>query len=256
VKLSFFGDSHINAVKLLDHNLSNENYVSKEHSFQQQNSEFRVRFFGSASATGLNNEKSKTRVSTEVPRYMAADVKDGFRSFVFHFGKVDLDFVLPYRALKHGIPDIGAFLDRSIQSYEQFLISLKTTFPQARLIVLGLTPPTLHASEMLRFVRDESVLIDVAQNAGESQDQAIPNDRQIIDMIGSRECRTELCEAFNSRLSNVCTNLGVSFVDIFHDAIDQSSGQIRDSLLNPDPDHHAMPGPMSRLIKSHIETLY
>lgn len=249
MKISYFGDSHINAVKRLDPYLAAERYQQREHNFSLNGDDIWVRFFGSASAVGLSNPNSVTGVSTAVPEYIKADLALGVRQFAFHFGKVDLDFVLPFRWLSSGI-DIQTFMSKSISSYAAFLNDLRSHyFPaDAEITIVGLTPPSLHAIEMLPFVKNESIMKDVLNKTDTAGDVSIPSDKSIVEAIGSRKARTELCAAYNNRLHQVAVNGGYRFVDPTPYVINENTGELLEEFIFPN-DHHLNPDQLSLVLR-------
>lgn len=251
MKVSFFGDSHMNLLKAADINLALENYIVREHIFTLGDDELRVRFFASASATGLANANSTTGVSSEVPEFIRRDLVDGVTDFVFHFGKVDLDFVLPYKCLKVGAKiDETAFIDRAAQSMIGFLSHIRDEVLHGRgqIHILGISAPTLDAATMVSFVKRESILEDVEQKLGGRRDlNYMPSDEQISEMLGTRAHRTVLCRLYNDRLRELSQAQGISFIDLFSATIDPVTGELAD-IYNSHVDHHAIRESMSQVI--------
>lgn len=254
MKVAFFGDSHINLLKAADANLTIDQYVVREHSFTLNDDELRVRFFSSASATGLGNPNSTTGVSSEVPVFISRDKAEGVSDFVFHFGKVDLDFVLPYRMLKaKGLIDSGAFIKKAASSMINYLSDLKRNhLADERIHVLGITAPPLHTEAMVAFVKRESIMEEVEQKAGGRRDLGYePTDQQIADAVGSRAHRTELCKQYNEHLFALADAQGFNFVDLFAATTDGATGELAD-IYNPHVDHHAIREPMAKTIYSAV----
>ena len=245
---SYFGDSHINALKKLDRSLSGQQYNQREQHFISYGNDISVRFFGSASAIGLANPNSVTGVRAAVPDFLKTDLASGVNRFVFHFGKVDLDFVLPFRWLMGGV-EIQSFMKKSIRAYSGFISEMKAEHlpSDANITIIGLTPPSLHAREMLPFVRNEAIMKDVLNKAETVGHVAIPSDQMIIEAIGSRAARTELCAAYNNKLRAATEEIGVRFADPTKHLIDQATGELLEEFIFAN-DHHLNPDRLCHLL--------
>lgn len=247
MKISYFGDSHINAIKALDPQLTKEAYVRREHQFLFDGDDITVRFFGSASATGLINPNSATGVSSSVPGFIKSDLEAGTRRFVFHFGKVDMDFVLPFKSVGRYVNPY-TFIERSVSAYEQFLTGIKDTLPaDAEIIVLGLMPPPLQANEMLSFVKNEAIMKDVSSKTGDLSPVTIPSDEDIMRAIAPRSVRTSLCLRYNADLQSAAERISASFADPAPRLINAVNGEL-DDIFRFGIDHHLDAHKVCRLL--------
>lgn len=178
-----------------------------------------------ATASGLANPNSATQAG---PIFRAAlnelKAKD---SAVFMLGEVDCGFVFWYRSAKYGV-DVESQLENGLCNYDSLIRYAKRR--TQKLVVLAAPPQSLE---------DYTGLEPVA------------NLRATV--TASRLERWKLTVLFNSRLSQLCEDIGVSFVDINTALTEGPNGRIcrhfksRDSL-----DHHMDCSAVGKLYRSAV----
>ena len=155
------GDSHILALQKYNNN---------------QNNLFQ---YSAASIRGLLNKNSKTGSGNQIIN-LANSLK--YDKLLIMFGKVDLEWVYPYKLKKENI-EIRDFIEDTIDKYIEFINKISDKFKV--LYIMGLHLPSLEEEEMLRCINYHNSIKDVSSKAG------IQNIFNPTTQIGSLKKRTE-----------------------------------------------------------------
>ena len=165
------GDSHILALQKYNNN---------------QNNLFE---YSASSIRGLLNKNSKTGAVNEI-----INLSNSFKydKLFIMFGKVDLEWVYPYKLKKENI-EIRDFIEDTINKYIEFINKISDKFKV--LYVMGLHLPSLEEEEMLKCINSYNSIKNVSSKAG------IQNIYNPSKQIGSLKTRTEEIVMFNNILS-------------------------------------------------------
>lgn len=168
---------------------------------------FKVVSVGGATASGLENPRSKTQA---FKIFNEALEKKDFDKIVILLGEVDTGFVIWYRAKKYNT-DIEKMFSKSVETYTKFI---KKSSEYAETIVISAPLPTID---------DKSV--------GE-----VAHARREVKV--SQKDRTELTLKFNSATENFCQKNGIKYINLDNQSLGED-GLVKEYLKNPDPkDHH------------------
>ena len=164
-----------------------------------------------ATAGGMANPNSRTAA---LPVFQARLARaPGAQTVLLELGDVDCDYVIWYRAEKHGLT-VDEQFETSLANYLAFIDSLITR--GLAVWVMSAPLPTIgdgpQRGEVARLRQGVSV-------------------RQID--------RTSLTIRFNRRLQLWCLERGIRFIDVSGEQLDASTGIIKPNFLNRDPlDNH------------------
>lgn len=167
-----------------------------------------------ASARGLGRDASSSGNGDLIRQFLATHIHKGGSSTptVFAFGQVDLEFVLPYNAIKkHGLNRLPAeyvaeFIRRTVEYYVAFLCSAVPEERRGSAIVSTVLPPTLADKHWAEGYI--SALIGASDDADLSaQIRAF--------RIPSIAARAAMHGAFNWRLKQAASAAGFRFLDAF-----------------------------------------
>jgi len=164
-----------------------------------------------ATAQGLHNPNSRTNALPIFEQRCAR--ARSWQKLLFMLGEVDCGFVIWYRAKKYNV-DIESQLRLSLNAYSNLLA--QQVDDGFSVLVLSAPLPT---------IRD-------GQNWGE-----VANARREVD--ASQRDRTDLTLEYNARLSEICSEIGASFIDATSQTLDPQTRLLRPEYLNSTPtDHH------------------
>ena len=135
------GDSHIKALG---------NY---------RNDKNNIIHFSASSIRGLLNQNSKTMAGHEITELANSSKYD--KLFIM-FGKVDLEWVYPYKLKEKNI-DIKDFIDDTTDKYIEFINTISNNFEI--IYVMGLHLPSLEEKPMLNFINCASTINNVSSKA-------------------------------------------------------------------------------------------
>ena len=167
-----------------------------------------------ASARGLGRDASSSGNGHRIRQFLETHLRKGdpLTPMLFAFGQVDLEFVLPYSAIKkQGLNTLPAdyveeFVGRTVEYYVAFLCSVVPEAVRDSAIVASVLPPTLsdnhwaegYISALIGLENDPDL---TARLRGFS-----------IPPIAER---AEMHRAFNARLKQVANAAGFRFLDAF-----------------------------------------
>lgn len=167
-----------------------------------------------ASARGLGRGASSSGNGDRIRQFLATHIHEGNPStpMIFAFGQVDLEFVLPYNAIrKDGLNRLPAsyvadFIKRTVEYYVAFLCSAVPETGRGLAIVTSVLPPTLSDEHWAEGYI--SALIGVADDA-----ELSAHLRSF--RIPSIAMRAAMHWAFNVRLKQAADAAGFRFLDAF-----------------------------------------
>jgi len=204
------GDSHILALQKYNNN---------------QNNLFQ---YSASSIRGLLNENSKTGTGNEIIN-LANSLK--YDKLFIMFGKVDLEWVYPYKLKKENI-EIRDFIEDTIDKYIEFINKISDKFKV--LYVMGLHLPSLEEEEMIKCINEHHGIESVSKRAG------IENIFNPTKQIGSLKKRTEEIIMFNNILSKKVNNINCKncyYIDITEELLDKETNTCKKYFI-PNGDHH------------------
>lgn len=169
------------------------------------------RLFTGASARGLGVTGSRSGAGETLRRDVEALLKVTPRLLLM-FGQVDLEFVHPYRRFEAGRmafdPDeMAAFLDETIGRYAEVLAGLADPADRTRIDLVSILPPALSDAAW----RDGYRNAHIAALHGAAEDRIALSGLE----IPAAPVRALAHAAFNTRLAEVATTLGYSYLDLF-----------------------------------------
>ena len=204
------GDSHILALQKYKNN---------------QNNLFQ---YSASSIRGLLNKNSKTGTGNVIIN-LANSLK--YDKLFIMFGKVDLEWVYPYKSKKENI-DIRDFIEETIDKYIEFINKISDKFKV--LYVMGLHLPSLEEEEMLKCINTHGAIRDVSSKAD------IENILNPTKQIGSLEKRTKEIMMFNNILSEKVNNINCKncyYIDITEELLDKETKTCKKYFI-ANGDHH------------------
>ena len=184
--------------------------------------------YSASSIRGLLNKNSKTNAGNEIVN-LANSLK--YNKLFIMFGKVDLEWVYPYKSTKESI-EISDFIEETIDKYIEFINKIADKFEV--LYVMGIHLPALEEDEMLYCINYYNSFKDVSSKAG------IPNQFYQIKKIGSLKKRTEIILTFNNILSKKVNNINCKkcyYIDITEELLDKETNTCKKIFIE-DGDHH------------------
>ncbi len=171
--------------------------------------EFNVYAVGGATASGLQNPKSKTGAFDIFSTALAESTAN---MSILILGEVDTGFVIWYRAKKYG-DSIDKMMNQALCNYKNLITQVAGKM--RKVIVVSTPLPTIPDGNQKGEVADLRKGITASQYE-----------------------RTELTLLFNKEIKSFCEKTGVRYVDLDEKSIG-ANGVVKNSLLNKDEtDHH------------------
>lgn len=204
------GDSHI---------LSLQKY------YNNQNKLFH---YSASSIRGLLNKNSGTGCGNEIIK-LANSLK--YDKLFIMFGKVDLEWVYPYKS-KNGNIEITNFIEDTIYKYIEFINTISDKFKI--IYVMGLHLPSLEEEEMLKCINSYYSIKNVSSKAD------IPTIFNPTKQIGSLKKRTDEIIMFNNILSKKINNINCEncfYIDITEELLDRETNILKNKFIK-NGDHH------------------
>lgn len=168
---------------------------------------FKVVSVGGATASGLENPRSKTQA---FKIFNEALEKKDYDKIIIMLGEVDTGFVIWYRAKKYNT-DVEKMFNKTVETYIKFI---KKSSEYAEAIIISAPLPTI----------DDNSVGEVAHARRE--------------VTASQKERTELTLKFNSETENFCQKNGIKYINLDNKSLGED-GLVKEYLKNPDPkDHH------------------
>jgi hypothetical protein len=204
------GDSHIGCLK---------KYINEKNHLVVQSA---------SSIRGLLNDKSTTNAGKSIMN-LSNSLK--FDKLFIMFGKVDLEWVYPYKSKEKTI-EMKDFIEETIDKYIEFLNKISDKFKV--LYVMGLHLPSLEKEQMEECVNAEGNIHNVSSHIG------IENNYNKIKPLGSLKKRTEEIIMFNNILSKKVNNINCKkcyYIDITEELLDKEINTCKKYFIKNN-DHH------------------
>jgi hypothetical protein len=147
------------------------------------------------------------------------------------FGKVDLEWVYPYKLKKEDI-EIRDFIEYTTDRYIEFINKISDKFKV--LYVMGLHLPSLEEEIMIKCINTEYSINVVSSQAG------IEENFNPTKQIGSLKKRTEEIIMFNNLLSKKVNNINCKncyYIDITEELLDKETNTCKKYFIE-NGDHH------------------
>ena len=194
-KILVLGDSHVSVF--------NTFYFILKFPFKY----FKVVSVGGATASGLENPRSKTQA---YKIFNEALEKKDYDRIIIMLGEVDTGFVIWYRAKKYNT-DVEKMFNQTIETYSKFI---QKSSEYADTIIISTPLPTI----------DDNAVGEVAHARREVKT--------------SQKERTELTLRFNSTIESFCQKNNIKYINLDNQSLGEN-GLVKNYLKNHDPkDHH------------------
>ncbi|PXA84011.1 hypothetical protein DMC25_17280 [Caulobacter sp. D4A] len=255
MRFSIHGDSHVNPFKINDPAIAGRpnpfhipEYISAQHRFATDADQIAVYTYTSSTAIGLDSSSSENGSGARIFANVQQELAEGAETLAFCFGRVDLDFVYPYKRIIQGSDlNLAQFAGLSRANYLSFLLRLeeRVVKGRARIVVLGLPAPILPPEDMAHFVWNDSIRQHIANANGVLNDDigrppADTDKARLIETIAPLSVRTQASVALNQALAYECGACGFGFVDLDATMVDTANGTVRPDFV-AGRDHHAYP---------------
>ncbi len=207
----FIGDSHI--LCLQEYKSTNNNLFE----------------FSASSIRGLMNKDS---ISGTRNRILELVYNNNYNNLFIMFGKVDIEWVFPYKKNINIDLDINIFIKETIDKYILFINELEPYFNN--IYIMGLHLPSLDSNEMLKCINSYSAIKDVSTKAN------IIENINTIHNIDSLYDRTKQIIYFNYLLKNEIINQYKNkyyYIDITDDLLDSKTNICNKYFIDSN-DHH------------------
>ena len=202
------GDSHILALQ--NYNNNNNNLYE----------------FSAASIRGLLNNNSKSHAGNYILNLVN---NNNYENLFIMFGKVDLEWVYPYKC-KNAEIDITDFINDTIDKYIEFIKKISSKFKI--IYIMGLHLPSLPHDEMINCINSYTAISDVSLKTN------IEINFDPIKQIGSLKKRTKQIILFNKLLKNKINNINnYKYIDITDELLDKTTN-ICKKEFQQNRDHH------------------
>lgn len=204
------GDSHI---------LCLQNYNNNKNNIYE---------YSASSIKGLLNEKSISGTGNKIID-LANSLK--YENLYIMFGKVDLEWVYPYKLKSENI-EIRDYIEEISNKYIEFINIIANKFK--RIYVMGLHLPSLEEREMIECINNYYAIIDVSSKA------FIEHNLNPSKNIGCLKKRTEEIIMFNNILNNKIKKINsknVFYIDITEELLNKETNTCKKEYI-ADNDHH------------------
>lgn len=192
-----------------------------------------IHYFSAASALGLINNKSVSKTGIKIKRILRDH--DG-SAICFKFGKVDMEWVYPYKKFHNSRHNIKKHIIDIVSKYIQYITCciVEHDLDMDKIYVLGVEPPTLPSNRMIRKLNSERHAENITKKA--NIEPRIYN----VEKLDTRIVRTKNILKFNDKLKHMAEKFGIHYLDITEDVLDKDTGILKENLCNPDnkQDHH------------------
>jgi hypothetical protein len=203
----FLGDSHILCLE------------------EFQNTNNHLHQFSGSSIRGLINDNSKSNTRNEIFKIIE---KNQYDNLFIMFGKVDLEWVYPYKNNINNI-NIYDFIDETIDIYVKFINEISNNFKN--IYIMGLHLPSLESIDMLKCINEYGAFNDVSKKAN------VYENYKIIENIPNLNERTQYIISFNEKLKlKFCNFEKYEFIDITNELLDENK-KLKSKFINQN-DHH------------------
>jgi hypothetical protein len=179
-----------------------------------------------ATISGLENPNAITQA---MPKFKERLNKGGFDRLIIQMGEVDIGFVMWFKSQKYNEP-VEGFFELCVSKYQEFLLILLTYCND--IFVVSTPLPTIKDDESLGKVANQRNSIKVSQKE-----------------------RTKFTLAFNQRIKDMSSILGVVYLDLDSASL-EDNGLVAEKLINSNKsDHHYCKFAYSKMLVSELRDL-
>ena len=154
------------------------------------------------------------------------------------FGKVDMEWVYPYKISMNVNIDMSNFIDETINNYMKFLLKIKLFTPTIEVYVLGIHLPCLENNAMLKNLNHQPAINDVSLKCSKNY---LSNKISFFNNIDSLDVRIINTLKFNHKLEQECINNNFNYLEITDELFDDNRKYVQNKFINvehPYGDHH------------------
>lgn len=154
-----------------------------------------------SSIHGLINPNSKSGARNSILTKISTEQ---YKNIVFMFGKVDLEWVYPYKKTLNPNFDINEWIHTVTREYKQFLSDIRDI--NSNITVLGIHPPSLDTGNMIKRINSQHSINCVCK-----QDETTTQIPQITELQTLEE-RTQNVVVFNNLTQQICRELDITYL--------------------------------------------
>ncbi len=201
--------------------------------------------FSASSIRGLVNKNSKLLAREKILNLLE---KNKYEKLFIMFGKVDIEWVYPYKCKDNNI-NFNDFVNETLIKYVEFIKEISKYF--TKIYVMGLHLPSLEEPEMLKCINTYKSIQNVSSNA------MIEVNASSIKNIGSLKFRTEQICIFNKILEEKIHNMDkCNYIDITDELMDKKTNTCKKEFI-ANMDHHLIRRKTGAIwFEKHLKNLF
>lgn len=157
--------------------------------------------YSGSSIHGLVNPNSKSGARNKILEHLQ---ENQYKQVIFMFGKVDLEWVYPYKKSIDPSLTINDWITTVTKEYLMFLQDVMKI--NSNITVLGIHPPSLDDHNMLNRINSKHS-INVVCNQATMTEQDL-----IVKNIDPLFVRNNTCSVFNKIIENLVKELGLTYL--------------------------------------------
>ena len=164
------------------------------------------------------------------------------------FGKVDIEWVYPYKCREHPI-DFNKFINDTIDKYIEFINEISSNFNTIH--VMGIHVPSLEEADMLKCINEYNAVKDIASKS------CMEENTNFVRSIGSLQTRTEQTLYFNKTLKERIMNIpNHVYIDINDKLLDTTTHTCKKEFI-VDNDSHLIENKVGDVwFNTHLKSLF
>ena len=175
-------------------------FIGDSHILCFENISSSILEFSGSSIHGLINPDSKSGARREIFEHLN---KNQYKKIYLMFGKVDLEWVFPYKNALNPKLDMKDWITTVARNYVQFLIDLCQI--NHNIIILGIHPPSLDSSNMINRINSGHSVNVVCKQADTAL--GVPE----VKTLQTLQERSENVDIFNKCLENIADKLKLKY---------------------------------------------
>jgi len=193
--------------------------------------------YSGSSLSGLVKDQSTSNARKDIINRL---YKNTYDEIYIMFGKVDMEWVYPYKKALDNNLERDVYMNETIGKYIKFLKDLEklclSKKQDTKVIILGIHPPSLESKDMLICINNHNSVKNV-KGKSDIENNTIP----IIEYLETIEERTKDICLFNKKLEEGVSSLNnSSFINYKFVSIDDKiikDGKVKDEYKTG-KDHH------------------
>tara|TARA_S200002703_G_scaffold158139_1_gene167734 strand:- start:1674 stop:2348 length:675 start_codon:yes stop_codon:yes gene_type:complete len=200
------------------------------------------REYRASSVRGLINKNSNSGARNKI-----LDLVNSldYKKLFIMFGKVDIEWVYPYKLKKETI-ELNNFIEDTTDKYIQFISEISDSFEE--IYVLGIHLPALEEDDMLSHLNRLSAIESVSSKS------FMQKNLNKIKHIGSLKQRTEETITFNNILYNKVKDKKWNYMDVTHELMDEKTNTCKKFFISHQ-DHHLNENKVGMVWHKKIESI-